>query len=278
MKFSHGDDRAGEWNGFYGTISATDMSTSTYLKTVKITLKNKVPVPLESCNIRKKQHQRYFILPESLQADAWLVEDPPKSKAKNKEAADLGRGRETGHRRGRGRTRRKRKKAKAAERRHVLSSWTRINKLCRRASLFLLPVKYCKWKLLFFKRMLETRECLIPAQTTHFAQNTAQNYSLWPEHFSKVLIWLGSLLKVAVSIYGFLVFYLLIFRDSMLPIGWWWRQPIPPCKQARGSIKTTSDALELVHSKKIAERSPKLLTYFQDALYTAGTSTEMWFH
>ena len=70
MKFSHGDDRAGEWNGFYGTISATDMSTSTYLKTVKITLKNKVPVPLESCNIRKKQHQRYFILPESLQADA----------------------------------------------------------------------------------------------------------------------------------------------------------------------------------------------------------------
>ena len=41
---------------------------STYLKTVKMTLKNKVPVPLESRHI-KKNKIRYFILPESLPLD-----------------------------------------------------------------------------------------------------------------------------------------------------------------------------------------------------------------
>ena len=94
----------------------------------------------------------------------------------------------------------------------------------------------------------------------------------------KLLIWLGSKLKVADSIYGFLASHLLIFGDSVLPLGWQWRQTIPPCGQARGSMKTMSTALELVHSKKIVESNPKPLIYFQDLLYTEGASTEIRLH
>ena len=61
------------------------MSMNTHLKTVKMTLKNKDPVPLESLSIRGN-NIRYFILPESLPLDTLLVDDAPKSKAKKKEA------------------------------------------------------------------------------------------------------------------------------------------------------------------------------------------------
>ena len=70
-----------------------------------MTLENKVPVPLESLNIRKNNIRWYFILPESLPLDTWLVEDPSNSKVKKREAAYFGRGRGTGRRPGRGRRR-----------------------------------------------------------------------------------------------------------------------------------------------------------------------------
>ena len=86
----------------------------------------------------------------------------------------------------------------------------------------------------------------------------------------KLLICLGSKLKVADSIYGFLASHLLIFGDSMLPIGWQWRQTIPPCRQARGSMKTMSTALELVHSKKIVESNPNHLFIFKTCCTRKG--------
>lgn len=65
-----------------------DMSMNTHLKAVKMTIKNKEPVQLESLSIRGN-NIRYFILPESLPLDTLLVDDAPKAKAKKKEAGML---------------------------------------------------------------------------------------------------------------------------------------------------------------------------------------------
>lgn len=61
---------------------------NTHLKAVKMTIKNKEPVQLESLSIRGN-NIRYFILPESLPLDTLLVDDAPKAKAKKKEAGVL---------------------------------------------------------------------------------------------------------------------------------------------------------------------------------------------
>lgn len=61
------------------------MSMNTHLKAVKMTIKNKEPVQIESLSIRGN-NIRYFILPESLPLDTLLVDDAPKAKAKKKEA------------------------------------------------------------------------------------------------------------------------------------------------------------------------------------------------
>lgn len=61
------------------------MSMNTHLKAVKMTIKHKEPVQLESLSIRGN-NIRYFILPESLPLDTLLVDDAPKAKAKKKEA------------------------------------------------------------------------------------------------------------------------------------------------------------------------------------------------
>ena len=61
------------------------MSMNTHLKAVKMTIKNKEPVQLETLSIRGN-NIRYFILPESLPLDTLLVDDAPKAKAKKKEA------------------------------------------------------------------------------------------------------------------------------------------------------------------------------------------------
>ena len=61
------------------------MSMNTHLKAVKMTIKNKEPMQLESLSIRGN-NIRYFILPESLPLDTLLVDDTPKAKAKKKEA------------------------------------------------------------------------------------------------------------------------------------------------------------------------------------------------
>ncbi|CAJ0760696.1 10502_t:CDS:2 [Entrophospora sp. SA101] len=68
----------------HGTITGVDMSMNIHLKTVKMTVKNKDPVNLDSLSIRGNTI-RYFILPDSLPLDTLLVDDAPKAKAKKKE-------------------------------------------------------------------------------------------------------------------------------------------------------------------------------------------------
>jgi small nuclear ribonucleoprotein D1 len=62
-----------------------DMSMNTHLKPVKMTVKNKDPVNLESLSIRGN-NIRHFILPDSLPLDTLLIDDSPKSKGKKKES------------------------------------------------------------------------------------------------------------------------------------------------------------------------------------------------
>ncbi|CAB4389535.1 Sm-like ribonucleo protein [Rhizophagus irregularis] len=83
----------------HGTITGVDMSMNTHLKTVKMTVKNKDPVNLDSLSIRGN-NVRYYILPDSLPLDTLLVDDTPKAKAKKKEAVGVGRGRGRGRGRG----------------------------------------------------------------------------------------------------------------------------------------------------------------------------------
>ena len=62
-----------------------DVAMNTHLKTVKMTVRNRDPVQLETLSIRGN-NIRYFILPDSLPLETLLVDDTPKAKAKKKEA------------------------------------------------------------------------------------------------------------------------------------------------------------------------------------------------
>jgi len=92
MKLSHETVTIELKNGTvcHGTITGVDMSMNTHLKAVKMTLKGKDPVSLDTLSIRGN-NIRYFILPESLPLDTLLVDDEPR-----------GRGRGRGGRGGRG--------------------------------------------------------------------------------------------------------------------------------------------------------------------------------
>ena len=48
-----------------GTICGVDVAMNTHLKSVKMTLKNKDPVPMDQLSIRGS-NIRYYILPDSL--------------------------------------------------------------------------------------------------------------------------------------------------------------------------------------------------------------------
>ena len=58
-------------------MTGVDMSMNTYLKNVKTTIKGKNPVSQEFLSIRGN-NIRCFILPDSLNMDALLVDDTPK--------------------------------------------------------------------------------------------------------------------------------------------------------------------------------------------------------
>lgn len=68
--------------------AGVDVAMNMHLKAVKMTVKNKDPVNLESLSIRGS-NIRYVILPDSLPLDTLLVDDGPKAKAKKKDASML---------------------------------------------------------------------------------------------------------------------------------------------------------------------------------------------
>jgi len=91
-----------------GTITGVDMSMNTHLKTVRLTMRNREPVPLDSLSIRGNTI-RYYILPDSIPLDTLLIDDAPKAKKKKEGerggARGRGGGRGRGGPRGRGRGR-----------------------------------------------------------------------------------------------------------------------------------------------------------------------------
>ena len=78
---------------------------NTHMKQVKMTLKGKNPVMLDTLSIRGS-NIRYYILPDSINLDTLLVDDTPKLVQKRvSNPAGRGRGRGMGRGRGRGRGR-----------------------------------------------------------------------------------------------------------------------------------------------------------------------------
>ena len=65
-----------------------DMSMNTHLKSVKMTIKGRDPITLDSLSLRGN-NIRYFILPENLPLDTLLVDDTPKTRVKKREGLQL---------------------------------------------------------------------------------------------------------------------------------------------------------------------------------------------
>ena len=88
-----------------GTVAGVDVSMNTHLKQVKMALKGKDPVALDTLSIRGS-NIRYFILPDSINLDTLLVDDTPKLVQKRTAAPVGGKGgKGRGRGRGRGRSR-----------------------------------------------------------------------------------------------------------------------------------------------------------------------------
>lgn len=60
------------------------MSMNTHLKSVKMTVKNRDTITMDTLSLRGN-NIRYFLLPENVPLDTLLVDDTPKARAKKKE-------------------------------------------------------------------------------------------------------------------------------------------------------------------------------------------------
>jgi small nuclear ribonucleoprotein D1 len=81
-----------------------DIQMNTHLKTVKMTVRGRPAVTLDTLSIRGN-NIRYWILPDALPLDMLLVDDAPKPKGKRKDPAARGARGGVGMDRGRGRGR-----------------------------------------------------------------------------------------------------------------------------------------------------------------------------
>jgi small nuclear ribonucleoprotein (snRNP)-like protein len=92
----------------HGTIAGVDVSMNTHMKAVKVTVKGRNPVSMDTLSIRGS-NVRYFILPDSLNLEALLVDDTPRPQQKREASVPKlggrGRGRGRGGARGGGRGR-----------------------------------------------------------------------------------------------------------------------------------------------------------------------------
>ena len=106
MKLSHETVTIELKNGTQvnGTIAGVDVAMNTHLKNVKMTLKNRDPVNLESLSVRGN-NIRYYILPESLPLENLLIDEGPKRKPNMARGGRGARGGGRGGPRGRGRGR-----------------------------------------------------------------------------------------------------------------------------------------------------------------------------
>lgn len=66
--------------------AGVDIQMNTHLKTVKMTVRNRQPLTLDTLSIRGN-NIRYWILPDALPLDMLLVDDAPKPKGKMKDKA-----------------------------------------------------------------------------------------------------------------------------------------------------------------------------------------------
>lgn len=78
-----------------GTITDVDMSMNTHLKKVRLTIRNRDPLRLDSLSIRGDTI-RYYILPDSIPLDTLLIDDASKPKKKESERGECGAGDEVG--------------------------------------------------------------------------------------------------------------------------------------------------------------------------------------
>lgn len=102
MKLSHETVTIELKNGsvVHGTITGVDVAMNTHLKAVKVTLKNREELQLETLSIRGN-NIRYYLLPDSLPLETLLIDDTPKGRGK-REGFPRGGGSRGGRGRGRG--------------------------------------------------------------------------------------------------------------------------------------------------------------------------------
>eukprot|EP00618_Florenciella_parvula_P004543 CAMPEP_0119542758 /NCGR_PEP_ID=MMETSP1344-20130328/53762_1 /TAXON_ID=236787 /ORGANISM="Florenciella parvula, Strain CCMP2471" /LENGTH=100 /DNA_ID=CAMNT_0007587013 /DNA_START=42 /DNA_END=341 /DNA_ORIENTATION=+ len=74
-----------------GTVAGVDVAMNTYMKNVKVTVKGKNTVNYDTLSIRGN-NIRYYLLPDSINLDALLIDDAPKQKAPKVAAGGRGPG------------------------------------------------------------------------------------------------------------------------------------------------------------------------------------------
>lgn len=78
------------WITLPDVIPGVDVSMNTHLKSVKMTIKNRDPIQLDTLSIRGN-NIRYYLLPDSLPLDTLLIDDTPKSKGRGRGTREMGR-------------------------------------------------------------------------------------------------------------------------------------------------------------------------------------------